>query len=183
VNAVTPASANQSVNIAQEAAQNWLEETASINPELSQWQNAKATTPQPYENLEGEVNAYMFEVIGEKGLIGHILVGSSLYCYDILEAGTAPPPVVPELSVVQKAIETLGLSIDEANINKPDKYIYTGVDGCYALYTIKDQTVAVNLVFESAVLASDLKMSMTSPQDYLEGKKETRLSNPARFCS
>jgi hypothetical protein len=179
----TLASKGQDIDVAQKAAQNWLEETFAINPELSQWKGATVVTPQPYENLEGEVNAYMFGVAGQNGIVGHILVGSSLYNYDILEAGTSTPPAIPAPNVVLKAIGSLGLTIDKAAVGNPVKLLYTGVDGCYALYTIQNQKVAVNLVFKNAVLVSDLKISIPSPTEYQEGKKVTGESKSASILS
>jgi hypothetical protein len=167
------ASSDKYIDTAQKAAQEWLDQTATANPELSQWNGAKATSPQPYESLGGDVNAYMFGVASEKGIVGHILVGSSQYGYDILEAGASAPPAVPAPSVAQEAVKSLGLKIDMAAIGQPIKLLYTGVDGYYALYEIQNQKVAVNLVFKRAILASDLKASITSPAEYQEGKKVT----------
>jgi hypothetical protein len=176
--ATTDSFANQDLVLAQESAQNYIEEMASIDSELSQWVNAKVVNPQPYYNLDGEINAYMFEVVSEKGIAGYVLIGSSLYCYNMLEAGTVISPTVPETYTVQKAIKTLGLTTEESEIFIPDNFIYTGVDGRYVVYTINKQKVAVNLIFGDAVLVSDLKMTMTAPEDYLAGKKETSESKP-----
>jgi len=169
----TLASTGQDVDVAQKAAQNWLDRTAAINPELPQWKGATVVVPQHYESLEGEVNAYMFGVAGENRIVGHILIGSSLYSYDVLEAGEAAPPAIPAPNVVREAIERLGLKVDEADIGDPVKLLYTGVDGYYALYAIQNQKVAVNLVFKNAVLASDLKPSIPSPTEYQEVKSKS----------
>jgi len=169
---------NKDLSLAQESAQNYIEEMALINPELSQWEKAKAVSPQVYYNLEGEINSYMFEVVSERGIAGYVFIGSSLYCYDMLESGTTAPPTITNPEMVQKAVEALGLKIDDADIGTPDKFIYTGVDGHYVLYTIKDLKVAVNLVSGKAVLTSELNMTMTSPENYMAGKEETRTSEP-----
>jgi len=167
------ASSDQGIETAQKAAQTWLDRTAAANPELPQWNGAKVTSPQPYESLGGEVNAYMFGIAGEKSIVGYVLVGSSLYGYDVLEAGTAAPPAVPSPSVVQEAVKSLGLKVEMTTIGQPVKLLYTGVDGCYALYVIQNQKVAVNLVFKKAVLVSDLKPSIPSPKEYQKCKKST----------
>jgi len=170
------ASSDKDVDAAQKSAQSWLEATAAGNPELPQWIGAVAVSPQPYESVEGEVNAYMFAIAGEKGVVGHILVGGSQYSYDVLEAGTSAPFALPSQSEVQKAIESLGLQIDSAAIGKPVKLLYTGVDGYWALYEVQNQKVAINLIFKKAVPLSDLKPTIPSPDEYQAGKKETEAS-------
>lgn len=175
------ASSDKDGDSAQKSAQNWLDRAAATNPELSQWRGAKATSPQPYESLGGDVNAYMFGVTSMKGIVGHILVGSYLYGYDILEAGASIPPAVPSPSVAQECIRSLGMKIDIATIGQPIKLLYTGVDGYYALYKVQNQKVAVNLVFKRAILAADLKASIPSPAKYQEGKKVTGESKTPAF--
>ncbi len=164
--------AKQDLVLAQESAQNYIEEMAAIEIELSQWVDAKAVNPQAYYNLDGKINAYMFEIINNKSIVGHIIMGSVLYKYDMLEASIAEPPTIPDSEAVKKAIETLGLTTSESEFYIPDGFIYIGVDGRYAVYDINKQKIAVNIIFGDAVLVSDLKMTMTAPEDYSTDEKE-----------
>jgi hypothetical protein len=159
--------------IAQASAQTWLDRTTMLSPELSHWKGATAIMTQVYENLEGRVVAYMFGISDGKHIIGHILVGSSEYDYDILEGGTSPPPKIPTPCTVQEAVKLLDLSLESGLANSPAKLLYTGVDGYYALYVIQNQEIAVDLISNKAFLASDLKPSIPSPVQYKENKQAT----------
>lgn len=87
--AAVSASSNTNTNAAQNAAQNWLEGVVAVNNEIPQWDGSTVVFQQQYDNLNGEVDAYMFEIDGKTGIVGFILVGSSQYNYDILEAGAS----------------------------------------------------------------------------------------------
>ncbi len=170
------AATTSEVDSAQKAAQAWLDTTAAINPELPQWKGALVTHPQPFHSLEGEVNTYLFSITGKSGVVGHILVGSALYDYNVLQAGAVAPPAIPAPNVVKAAVERLGFKVDKDKIGPPVDRLYTGVDGVYAVYQIDNQKVAVNLIYKNAVLVTNLKCSMPSPQEYQEAKKSTRES-------
>lgn len=160
------ASSDSEINAAQKAAQSWVEYIASNFDELSQWKGAVAMSPQPYENLEGDVNAYMFTIAGDKDIVGYVLVGSSEYDYTVFEAGEVAPPAVPSNDETCLAIESLGVSTEGCNDIKPAKLLYLGLDNQYALYEVDGKQAAVNLVFKNAKLLSDLKPTLPSPSEY-----------------
>ncbi len=108
-------SSDNEVNTAQKMAQYWVDSIAIECVELAQWQGAVAISPQPYENLEGEVNAYMFTVSGDKGIVGHMLVGSADYDYDLFEAGESAPMSIPSSDEAILAIESLGVTVGSVN--------------------------------------------------------------------
>ncbi|MBN1161657.1 MAG: hypothetical protein JXA17_06910, partial [Dehalococcoidales bacterium] len=170
--AVLGASENE-VNAAQKMAQYWVDSIAIEYAELAQWQGAVAIYPQPYENLDGDVNAYMFTIAGDKGIVGYILVGSSQYDYAIFEAGSVKPPARPSIDEACLAIEALGISTEGANLIKPVKLLYLGLDNQYALYNVNGQQVAVNLVFKNADSLSNLEPTLPSPSEYHEMIQQT----------
>lgn len=176
--------AEREVGLAQKAGQAWVDNVAATNPELSQWQGASVVMPQPYNNLRGEVNAYMFSIISKSEVVGNILVGSSMYGYDMLEASEVSPPSIPTPDKVKSILkEDLGFEVDEGSIGRPIQLLYMGIDELYALYEIEAQKVAVNLVFERAILFSELKPTIPSPDEYEAAKKATRESKPVPLSS
>lgn len=174
------AAANQTsdveVSTAQKAGQAWLDKIATINPKLPQWKGALVVAPQIYCNLYGEVNTYLFSVAGERGIVGNILVGSSLYGYNVLQAGTAAPPAIPNNYEIGVALNKIGIKVDTAKIGNPIKLLYLGVDEFYAVYEVAGKEVAVNLIFKKAILTSGLKPTMPSPQEYENAKRITKES-------
>lgn len=173
--AAVSASSNTNTNAAQNAAQNWLEGVVAVNNEIPQWDGSTVVFQQQYDNLNGEVDAYMFEIDGKTGIVGFILVGSSQYNYDILEAGASSPPAVPSMDIVQEAIGSLGLKMSNTSISTSTNFVYTGVDGYYAVYSVQNQKVAINLISKSACLFSSLTPFIT-PSDYQQNKIVTAQS-------
>ena len=158
-------------DLAREAAQLWLDDiSGKAASEIPQWQGAIVTSPQSYNNLDGELNAYLF-TIENRGVVGYILVSSAMYEYTMFQAGTVNPPAIPELDTAKEAIEKLGFKSDETMLGRPVDLLYTGIDGFYAVYEFANEKVAVNLIYGGATLVSDLSMSMPPPEQYLSAKK------------
>lgn len=159
------------VDLARVAAQKWLDDVSSVaSLEIPQWHGANATKSQSFYNLNGELNAYLF-TIENRGVAGYILVGGPMYEYSILQAGTANPPASEYLVIAKATQEELGFEVDKLELNKNVEFIYTGIDGFFAVYEIDNTRVAINLINGEAMPLSDLKMSMPSPEQYLYSKK------------
>lgn len=161
-------SISDDVRLAQEAGQAWLDlsEISPVNP--SEWIGAYLTEPQICYDLNGKPNAYMF-AIESKGIVGHIIVGSSDYGYSIFEAGEAPPPSIPDSAELTGILERdLGQGVK--NISEPNKLLYLGFDHLYAVYDV-GKKIGVNLIFKYAFPVSGLKMQMPTPEAYIANKK------------
>ena len=177
------ASTDNSNNIAQQAAQDFIKRIGSTNAEFSKWQTSTVTSPQPYQDVNGSVNSIMFAISDPKGIIGHVLVGSSQYNYDIFEAGGSVPPVIPTLNQIKEAIAPLKLTPSESATNQPLRFIYTGVGEFYALYNYQNTEVAINLESHKAVVTSDLKITLPDPKSYAQNKSNTSNSTASPLLS
>lgn len=173
--------AKAEVILAQEAGQAWLDRTAELTGEPAEWSGAHLTTPQPYYDLNGQINAYMFAIEND-GVVGHIIVGSSAYGYPVFEAGEAAPPSIPGTNAV-KSIVKRDLAFEDKSIAEPTRLLYLGFDHLYALYDVEQHMTGVNLIFKYAVSASDLKAQMPSPEAYKANKKVTSEAKPSLLGS
>ncbi|MDY7019049.1 MAG: hypothetical protein SU899_03125 [Chloroflexota bacterium] len=167
------------VELAQSVGQAFIDELAETDSDFLGWKDARLEASQPYCDLEGRVIAYMFAIQKGDKPVGHVVVGGASYDYPIFEAGKDPPPSVPSADKVKSSLEKdLGLKIDEGSIPKPSHLVYLGLGGFYAIYDIEGQMVGVNLITARAVLASNMKSSIPSPQEYKAGMKEIEESKP-----
>lgn len=158
--AVTPAT---EMDTAQKAGQSFITSAVKLYPE---WQGASLVRGQAYQNLEGQVIAYMFAIQKNGQTLGRIVVGSSAYKYDVLEAGSAPPPSIPSASEVKAAIEKdLGTQTRESDIGKP-RLVDLGYDFYLAVYEVKGQSIAFDLRARHVALTSDLKEHLLPPEQY-----------------
>lgn len=158
------------VNLARETGQAWLDMAQDHPANPSEWVGARLTEPQVYYDLKEQPNAYMF-AIENKGIVGHIIVGSSAYGYPVFEAGEAPPPSVPSAAEV-KSILKRDLGQEVNNISEPAQLLYLGFDHLYAVYDVGKQ-IGVNLIFKCALPVSALELQMPSPEVYIAKKKMT----------
>lgn len=160
------------VVLAQEAGQAWLYSTVEITGEPREWIGAHLTTPQVCYDLKGKPNAYMFAMENDGEVVGYVIVGSSDYGYPVFEAADVPPPSIPSADKGKSILERdLGLKVEK--IGKPSRLLYLGFDNLYAVYQAGQQDVAVNLKFDSAIPAANLKAAMPSPEEYKANKKAT----------
>ncbi len=95
------------VDQARRAGQAWVDKIAVIDPEMSEWQGARLTSPLPFHNPKGEVIAYMFAIERNGKTVGRVLVGSSAYGYSILEASKGPPLSIPARGEVSSILTNL----------------------------------------------------------------------------
>jgi len=165
------------VELAQEAGQAWLDNTVELIGEPLEWIGASLTTPQVCYDLKGKPNAYMFTIENAGEVVGYIIVGSLDYGYPVFEAADVPPPSIPSADKCKSILERdLGLKVGK--FGKPARVLYLGFDNLFAVYEAGQQEVAVNLKFDSAIPASNLKTAMPSPEDYKAAKKTTGEANP-----
>jgi hypothetical protein len=109
--------------------------------------------------------------------VGYIIVGSSSYGYVMLEAADVPPPSMLGPDELKSTLERdLGLRAPE--VGNPARLLYLGFDNLYALYNAGQQEVAVNLIFDFAVAATDLKAGALSPEDYKVAQRATEEAKP-----
>lgn len=156
------------VALAQKSGQAWLDSTV----EPLEWIGARLTTPQVCYDLKGKTNAYMFTIENSGQVVGHIIVGSSAYGYPVFEAADCPPPSIPSADEVKSTLQRdLGLKVEE--ISNPSRLLYLGFDHLFAVYEAGGQEVTVNLVFDFAMSAANLKAAMPSPEEYKARKKAT----------
>lgn len=171
------AGGKKDVALAQEAGQAWLDRTVALTGEPLEWVGASLATPQVCYGLDGQPSAYMFAMENDGEVVGYIIVGSSAYGYPMFEAADVPPPSIPSADEARSIVQRdLGLEVEE--IGKPIRLLYLGFDNIFAVYEAAQQDVAVNLFFDYALPASDLKTAMPSPQEYKTNKEATEQSRP-----
>jgi len=155
----------EDLSLAKHSAQMWLETQAeSVFPEMD---GANLTSTLPYYDLEDNLICYMFALSKNGEIVGTIVVGSSLYNYDIFEVNTGTPPPIPTAAEVSSSLEEYPrLKAKEEDIGKPKRLLYLGCCAEYALYQIEGQSVAIHLRTKQAALASDLKFYTPTPDEY-----------------
>jgi hypothetical protein len=164
------------IALAQEAGQAWLDSMVELTDEPLGWIDAQLTAPQVCYDLKGKPSAYMFAIENDGEVVGYIIVGSSDYGYPIFEAADVPPPSIPSTNEVKSTLERdLGLKV--AKIGNPTRLLYLGFDHLFAVYEAGQQEVAVNMIFDFAIPAANLKSAMASPEDYKAAKEATREAN------
>ena len=116
---------DEEVRLAQNAAQAFIERIANLTH--PQWKDASAVAPQPYCDLEARVVCYMFGIGKDDRIMGHILVGSSLYNNALFQASETLPPSIPTSAEIEYSLKTwLGEEVNEASISKPVHLFYSG---------------------------------------------------------
>ncbi|MCL0078645.1 hypothetical protein M1O56_03140 [Dehalococcoidia bacterium] len=160
--------------------QAWVDKIAVTDPEVSHWQGAHLTSPQPYHNPKGEVIAYMFAIEKNEKAVGHVLVGSSAYGYPIFAAGQGPPSSIPTRSEVSSILtKEHGLQVAEEGVGEPTLLLLNILRGFYAVWEVEGQVAGVNLVTGDSFVAprlEEIRSSMPSPQDYRAAKTATTQS-------
>lgn len=165
------------VTVAQEAGQAWLDRTVELTGRPLDWVGAQLTAPQVCYGLDRQPKAYMFGMVNDGEVVGYIIVGSSAYGYAMFEAADVPPPSIPTSDKIKSILQRdLGLKVEE--IGEPTRLLHLGFDNLFAVYRAGQQDVAVNLFFDYAVWASDLKTAMPSPEEYKARKEATEQSKP-----
>jgi hypothetical protein len=169
--------AEREVDQARRVAQDWVNRIAVTDPEVSGWQGAHVTSPQPYHNPGGEVIAYMFAVEKNGKAIGHVLIGSSAYGYPIFAAGKGPSPSIPPRGEVTSMLrKEHGLQIPEGGIGEGTLVLLDILQGFYATWELEGNIVAVNLITgDSFVLPGwhKLRPLISSPSEYKAARRTT----------
>ena len=151
--------------LARQAATSELAGYTSEDIVFPEFEGSNLVSSQPYYDLEGNLICYMFGIGSEGKILGTIVVGSSAYDNRILEVFNAPPPCVPSTAKVKESLETcLGIQVDETSIGEPERLLHLGPASNWALYNVNGQSVAVHLWTELAAQASDLKFTMSTPE-------------------
>ena len=165
------------VTLAQEAGQAWLDNMVALTGEPLEWTGASLAAPQVCYDLKEKPNAYIFTMENDGEVVGYIIVGSSAYGYPMFEAADVPPPSIPSADAVKSILgRDLGLKV--AKIGTPTRLLYLGFDNLFAVYQAGQQEVAVNLKFNFATQASNLKAAMPSPEVYKARVEATEQSQP-----
>lgn len=162
VPASTPATASQvsAVDQARQVGQSFIAQKTLVFPE---WQGASLGSAQTYDDLQGQVDAYLFPIQKAGQAIGRIVVGSAAYNYDVLEAGGAPPPVLPSSDELRTSVsKDLGIATPPAGL-RPVRLAYLGYNSYAAIYNVAGRSVAFDLRYRRAAAASGLKMHVSSP--------------------
>jgi len=161
------------IDLARQSGQSFIVTRTEVFPD---WANASLSEGYVFHGLRGEVNAYMFTINSEEKKIGRIVVGSSDYNYSIMEAGDSLPPSLPTSDeLIDSANKDLGISLTMTQKVTPN-LVYLGYDSFVALYKIGQITVAYDLQIKKTILASELKNSIATPEEYKEqtiGAKST----------
>lgn len=132
---------------------------------FTEFEGADIVSAQPYYDLEGDLICHMFGVAKEDEVLGTIIVGSSAYDNIILGVNNAPPPSVPSATEIRASLENdLGLAVSEKGVAKPERLLHLGPASDWVLYEVRGQSVAVHLWTMQAAYASDLKFSMSTPE-------------------
>jgi hypothetical protein len=174
------AGGKKEVALAQEAGQAWLDRTVAIGGEPLEWIGARLTTPQVYYDLKGKPNAYMFAIENNGEVVGYIIVGSSEYGYPMWEAADVPPLSIPSADKVKSTLKR-DLGLDVASVARPTRLLYLGFDNVFAVYQVGGKEVAVNLLFDVAVAAANLKTAMPSPEVYKANNEAIELARPEQL--
>jgi hypothetical protein len=175
----TAAGVDQNNISAQTAAQNYVNNRAVTNPELTHWKGATVNLLQKYKDVKGNLCAYMFAVVTNKS-VGNVLVGSAQYNFDIFSASEATAPAIPTATAIVSAFTQLGLNVNTDETLKPAQFLCAGIDQLYAVYNSSNkQQVAIDLLYGNSQLLSSLKNNLPSPEQYLEGKNLTDLARSA----
>ncbi|MBT9165845.1 MAG: hypothetical protein DDT25_00507 [Chloroflexi bacterium] len=174
--------AESEVDQARRAGQAWVDKIAVIDAEMSEWQGAHLTSPQPFHNPKGEVIAYMFGIEENGKTVGRVLVGSSAYGYSILEASEGPLLSIPARGEVSSILrKEHGLQIAEARMGEPMLLLLNILRGFYAVWELEGQVAGINLVSHDSFVAprlEDIRSSMPSPLEYKAAKRATSQSAP-----
>lgn len=158
--------------------QAWVDKIAVTDPEVSHWQGAHLTSPQPYHNPKGEVIAYMFAIEKNEKAVGHVLVGSSAYGYPIFAAGQGPPSSIPTRSEVSSILtKEHGLQVAEEGVGEPTLLLLDLLQGFYAVWGIDEgKIVGTNLITGQSFMLPGLdvlKTTMPSPLEYKAARRAT----------
>jgi hypothetical protein len=155
-------------SLAQKSAQAFLDSSTKLFPH---WKYASLAHGEAYYNLDGQVAVYMFPVVTGERVMGRIVVGSSGYDFDVLEAGEAPPESLPNTSELKDVLERdLEQKVSTKDIGIP-QLLYLGYGFCFAKYEVGGQSVAFSLLERFAVPAQKLDLCMATPEGYRKSKQ------------
>jgi hypothetical protein len=136
--------------------------TAKVHPE---WEDALLVEGKELHDLEGRVIAYLFTLSEDEQAIGRVVVGSSAYNYDVLEAGPALAPQLPDKQ------ENLDVHLGLQEGTEP-MLVYLGFDKFLALYTTERGVMGLDLHTGHIIKATDLQNQMVSPEEYQKQQEE-----------
>ncbi|MFH1087502.1 MAG: cohesin domain-containing protein [Chloroflexota bacterium] len=172
---VAPASGAEGTDelgLATGAAQWWLDREAERS--FPQWKGAALTSGQPYYDIEGYLVCHMFGVQKDARAVGTIVIGSSAYDNVCLEVNNGAPPSVPTAVEARASLEKdLGLVVREDAVRQPKRLLHLGIVSNYALYEVEGRSLAVHLRTKRAVLGSDLRRSIATPEQHRQYKSQT----------
>jgi hypothetical protein len=118
------------VLIAQQVGQSWVNEITTKIPELSEWIDATVSNPRTYFNLNNDVVGYLFDIVGNRGKVGYILIGGSLYGYPIFKAGTSSSPDTLDTSMIISKLKAKGIHVNNSELTNPDELLLTSLGVC-----------------------------------------------------
>ncbi|MDD5094530.1 MAG: hypothetical protein PHV74_09155 [Dehalococcoidia bacterium] len=131
------------------------------------WQSAELVSPQPYYDLKGNLIAYMFAISKDGVVVGHVLAGSALYNYTILESGTGAPYALPSADEFMVMMERdLKVSAKVVELPKPERLVYLGYTLPFAIIEFTGESVGINLDLGYAVRTKDMQSKMMPFDEY-----------------
>lgn len=155
--------------LAEQAALSRLAKFTSEGAMFPEFEGASLLSAQPYYDLKGDLICHMFGLGKDGEVLGTIVVGSCAYDNSVMEVFNAPPPCAPSLAEVKKSLENdLGIRVDEKSIDGTGRLLHLGPASDWALYNVNGQSVAIHLWTGRAAQASDLKFSMSTPEQMRE---------------
>ena len=158
----TPVNAQSDIQLAQQSGQQYIS-TSGLKI-CGAWGNAKLANGTPCYDLQNDIIGYMFSILQNGKYLGYIVVGSSDYDFDSLEAvNGAPLPSINETDA--QAIFT---AVGDQVVNLQPKLVYLGYRQFYSIYSSGNTQLAIDLTSKTLVGFNTLISSLATPEQYIQ---------------
>ena len=158
------------INVAEKSCENFVNNVGI--EAFPQWQGSTITDGITLFDLQGNEMGYLFNIYKAGKVLGKIVVGNSLYNYNVLEANDGNPITMPS-DADAKTVLNSKLGLAAGIVNKPKLY-YLGVNQFYAIYSIGNKQAGLDVRTKIPYLLSELKSGIATPEQY---KKSQASSN------
>ena len=158
----SPLLSEDDMALAKTAGASFIKTAVEFHPE---WEDALLVEGKHLYDIEGQVIAYLFTLEKNEQAIGRIVVGSSAYNYDVLEAGTSLPPKLPDKQKVPNVPSS------ELESTEP-KLTYLGYDKFLAIYTTDQERIVLDLQTGEITKTTEIQSQMISPEEYQKQQEE-----------
>jgi hypothetical protein len=143
---------------------------------FQEFEGATLVSVQPYYDMDGNLMCHMFGVGRNGEIVGTIVVGNSAYDNMVFEAFNAPPPLAPSAAEAQESLaRDLGITVDQESVAEPQCLLYLGPANVCAVYEVDGHSFAIHLWTKRAEPASELKLTMPSPEQMREYEEARQL--------